>query len=260
MIHHDSILGDLTIYGEEFTIGNGETACLLVHGLGCGPIQMRGIGENLRNWGFTARGILLPGHCKNIHGFTQNPFYDWQMKIEKEYRELKQKHSRVIVIGFSLGALLTLQLATKYPIERIVLIGTPVFLVHKYLPIRTCIRICKNFVKRVKTRKRKCYMESERYSGYLHQPIETHYSLHALNGITEIIDSIVGKLMYIKSPALVIHSKKDAIAAPASATYVIKRLGSTQKELIWLKKSHHLVMYDNESDVMINSIKEFLLI
>ena len=51
----NSILYDLTLYREEFTLGHGNAACLLVHGLGCGPIQMRELAEDLREWGFYAR-------------------------------------------------------------------------------------------------------------------------------------------------------------------------------------------------------------
>ena len=48
------------------------------------------------------------------------------------------------------------------------------------------------------------------------------------------------------------------IAAPASARYVIKHLGSTDKRLVWLERSHHLIMYDDEKDVVFGAIKEFL--
>src|SRR5574337_252777 len=107
----------LSLFGKEFTVGHGNIACLLLHGFGCGPIQMRELGESLSKWGFTARGILLPGHCETNNSFTSVTFHDWRKKVEAEYLQLKNRYKEVVVIGFSLGALLTLQLAAHYPID-----------------------------------------------------------------------------------------------------------------------------------------------
>ena len=255
---NNSILDDLSLYGKEFTLGRGNAACLLIHGFGCGPIQHLELAENLCKWGFTARGILLPGHCGNMGGLALNSHHDWLEKVASEYHQLKMEYKEVVVIGFSLGALLTLQLAIKYPIERIILMGTPMFMIREYLPIQSLIRVCKNFIKRVKTWKRRCYMESEGYTGYLLQPVDTHFSLQALYGIAEIIKAVDLRLKDVKSPAMVIHSKKDLIAAPASAKYVMKNLGSPHKRLVWLERSHHLMMYDKEKDVVFGAIKEFV--
>ena len=254
----NSILYDLTKYREEFTLGHGRAACLLVHGLGCGPIQMRELAEDLREWGFTARGILLPGHCGNTDGLALSTLHDWMEKVEVEYRQLKKEYKDVVVIGFSLGALLTLQLALHHPIEKIILMGSPLFLIREYLPVNTLIGFCKIFLKKVKTWKKRCYIESEAHTGYLHQPINSHYPLQTLHEIKQIIKDIKPRLKEIKSATLVIHSKKDMIAAPASARYIIKHLGSTDKRLVWLERSHHLIMYDKEKDVVFEAIKKFL--
>ena len=179
-------------------------------------------------------------------------------KVEFEYRQLKSEYKEVVVIGFSLGALLTLQLALHHPIGRIILMGTPLFLIREYLPVNALIGVCRIFLKKVKTWKKRCYIESEAHTGYLHQPINSHFPLQAFHEIKQIITTIKPRLKDIKSAALIIHSKKDMVAAPASARYVIKHLGSTDKRLVWLERSHHLIMYDDEKDVVFEAIKEFL--
>ena len=254
----NTILFDLAKYREEFTLGHGRKACLLVHGLGCGPIQMREIAEKLRKWGFTARGILLPGHCGDTEGLALSTLHDWSGKVEAEYFQLKKEYKEVVVIGFSLGALLTLQLALCHRAEKIILMGTPLFLIREYLPINVLIGICKIFLKKVKTWKRRCSIESETYTGYLHQPINSHYPLRALYEVKQIIKIIKPHLKDIQSSALIIHSKKDMIAAPASARCLIRHLGSTDKRLVWLERSHHLIMYDDEKEMVLNAIKDFL--
>jgi len=151
-----------------------------------------------------------------------------------------------------------LQLALHHPIGRIILMGTPLFLIREYLPVNALIGVCRIFLKKVKTWKKRCYIESEAHTGYLHQPINSHFPLQAFHEIKQIITTIKPRLKDIKSAALIIHSKKDMVAAPASARYVIKHLGSTDKRLVWLERSHHLIMYDDEKDVVFEAIKEFL--
>ncbi len=258
-LFHKQILSDLSLYGAEFTLNSyGNSACLLVHGLGCGPIQMRELAENLCKWGFTARGILLPGHCEDTGDVTLQSPCDWERKVEFEYQRLKNTYKHVIVIGFSLGALLTLQLAVKYSIEKMVLMGTPMFMVREYLPIDSLIAFCKVFIRRIKTWRRRCYMESDAYTGYLFQPINNYYSLQALHEIAKIARKIKPGLKDIKSPTLIIHSKKDFIAAPVSARYLMEHLGSPDKQLRYLHQSHHLVMYSVEKNLLFSTIKEFL--
>ncbi|UJS17224.1 MAG: alpha/beta hydrolase [Candidatus Jettenia sp.] len=252
------ILDDLSIYGAEFTLRNGKPACLLIHGLCSGPILMRELGEYLYKDGHTARGILLPGHCMNMGGLSSESHYNWSEKVESEYHKLTDTYKEVVVIGFSLGALLTLQLAVKYPIKKMVLMGIPIFLVREYLPMNSLIKLCKNFTQKVRTWRRKCYMESEAYSGYLYHPVDTYYSLQAVDDILNIIETIKPRLKDIKSPALVIHSQKDGVAAPASARYVLKNLGSANKQLVWLNQSHHYMLSGGEKSIIFDAIKNFL--
>lgn len=252
------VLNDLSKYREEFTLGDGASACLLIHGLGCGPIQMRELAEHLSSWGFTARGILLPGHCGDTSDIACSSLHDWAEKVSSEYFQLKSRHGKVVVIGFSLGALLALQLAIKQPVGGVIVMGTPVYLIRRYLPINSLISIGRIFIEKVKTRPRTCYMKSKSYTGYLRQPIDTCYSFKTLHEIKQITKAIKPGLKDIKAPALVIHSKCDRIATPGSAKYVIRCIGSTDKRLMWLERSHHLVMYDKEKDVVFNAIKEFL--
>src|SRR5258707_12553453 len=45
-----------------FSLGEGDDACLLLHGLTGSPAEVRPVGEALAAAGFRAVGPLLPGH------------------------------------------------------------------------------------------------------------------------------------------------------------------------------------------------------
>ncbi|MCF6158285.1 MAG: alpha/beta fold hydrolase [wastewater metagenome] len=252
------VLNDLSVYGEEFTLVNGNPACLLIHGFGSGPILMREIGEYLHRDGHTARGFLLPGHCRNMGGIACGSHHSWFEKVESEYQQLSNKYKEVVVVGFSLGALLAMQLAIKYPIKKIILLSIPLFLVREYLPISFFIKIFKNFTPRIRTWRRKCYMESEIYSGYLYHPIDTYYSFQAIEDMITTIEIVKPGLKDITSSTLIIHSKRDGVADPLSAGYVLEHLGSPDKQLLWLEQSHHYILCDNEKHIVFDSIRNFL--
>src|SRR4030067_172085 len=156
----DPMLDDLSKYREEFTLGDGASACLLIHGRRCGPSQMRELAENLSFWGFTARGILLPGHCGDTSNIAHSSLHESAEKVSSEYFQLKSRHGKVVVIGFSLGALLALQLAIKQPVEGVIVMGAPIYLIRRYLPINSLVRIGKIFIEKVKTRPKTCHMKS----------------------------------------------------------------------------------------------------
>src|SRR3989338_6813125 len=75
------LIKDISLYSREFTLGDGPRACLLIHGLGCGPIQMKELGERLAPSGFTVRGILLPGHCEGTEALRSE-----ERRVGKECR------------------------------------------------------------------------------------------------------------------------------------------------------------------------------
>ena len=100
--------------------------------------------------GLHRQGYTSPGHCVDTSDIARSPLHEWEEKVASEYFQLKSKHHKVVVIGFSLGALLALQLAIKYPVESIIVMGAPIYLIRRYLPINGLIRISKMFLEKVK--------------------------------------------------------------------------------------------------------------
>lgn len=254
------ILNDLSLYAEEFTIGEGRAACLLIHGLGCAPIQMRELAEALASLGITARGILLPGHCSSHYEDLEAVSNkDWLKKVKDEYLKLKKEYESVTVVGFSLGALLALKLAVNNPIKKVVVMGAPIFIIRRYLPMNGIIKLWSSFFQKVKVTHGHWPISTEAFSGFIRLPTYSYFPMSSLLTLTELINTIRCELNRIRSPILIIHSKRDFAASPSSATYISKYVSSSEKKLVWLKQSHHLVMHDREKETVFEVTKEFLL-
>lgn len=252
------VIEDLSLYGQEFTLGKGQRACLLIHGLGCGPIQMKELGEVLTFAGFTSRGVLLPGHCDSPDALAGASWRDWYEKVENEYLQLKTSHREVSVVGFSVGGLLALRLAASHPVDRVVALGAPMFIIREYFPLQKLLTLTEKLFTRVKTIRRKWLIQSGGVSGFLKFPTVSHYPIATIKTLGELIRLTKLELERVSSPLLVVHSKKDLVAAPFSAFYITHCASSSHKRIVWLHNSNHVMMFDKEKGLLFDTVRGFL--
>ncbi|HEX9574116.1 MAG TPA: alpha/beta fold hydrolase [Myxococcales bacterium] len=95
-----------------FSLGEGDDACLLLHGLTGAPAEVRPVGEALARAGFRAVGPLLPGHGtspQDLEAVTRSDMLDAAREALLSLRGAR----RVYLCGLSMGALLAVRLAAK---------------------------------------------------------------------------------------------------------------------------------------------------
>lgn len=100
--------------------------CLLIHGYSGSPFEMEGLGNAVREAGFAAHLITLPGHGEGYADFARYGFPDWLDHVESEYRLLVRHYQRVALVGFSMGGTLALNLAARCPVAGVAVFSTPV--------------------------------------------------------------------------------------------------------------------------------------
>jgi esterase/lipase len=95
-----------------FRLNGGEPAALLVHGFGGTPAEMRGLADVLHRQGWTADVILLPGFGADMKTLTGRRLTEWFDAIVSAARTLREAgHSPLLLVGYSMGAALSLVLA-----------------------------------------------------------------------------------------------------------------------------------------------------
>src|SRR5947209_19250217 len=95
---------------EPFSLGGGDLACVLLHGLTGSPAEVRPVGEALARAGFRAVGPLLPGHGttpSDLETVTRSDMLDAAQEALLSMRGAR----RVYLCGLSMGALLAIRLA-----------------------------------------------------------------------------------------------------------------------------------------------------
>ena len=106
-----------------FVFSGGETGALLIHGFPGTPAEMRPLGERLGAAGIAAHGLLLPGFGPEIARLGEMRRDDWLSAAAAEWASVRAAHARAILIGYSMGGALALQLAAASPPVALILLS-----------------------------------------------------------------------------------------------------------------------------------------
>lgn len=125
-------LDDIRRIRKGFTLeGTSPKAALLVHGIGGNAAGVYRIANYLnQEKGVTTVGLCLKGHAGEPKDLKKVRFQDWLNQTEEAYLALSKKYQDVTLIGNSLGSLVVMALAEKYPSAKLVLISCPLFYSH----------------------------------------------------------------------------------------------------------------------------------
>ncbi|WP_094603752.1 Carboxylesterase [Sporomusa silvacetica DSM 10669] len=235
---------------EPFFLPGGETGVLVVHGFTGAPSEMRLAGEYLNSLGYTVLAPRLSGHGTTPEDMAKTTWPHWYSSVEDGYHVLNGICSNIAAVGLSMGGLLTLKLASEYPVSKLAVLSAPIYIANKRLRLLPLYRMFTNFVS--KKRKRLPDRGEEYSISYDMTPLSSLTSLiHLINHVDTLLPSVT-------VPALVIQSKKEHTVEPESAQYIYNKLGSTDKRLVWLNKSGHIITLDTEREYVFQEIGRFL--
>jgi carboxylesterase len=88
---------------------------LVVHGFTGNPASMRGVANAFAAAGYNVELPRLPGHGTTIDDMLTTGWADWSGEVEAAYQRLLARCSSIVVVGLSMGGLLTLWAGTQHP-------------------------------------------------------------------------------------------------------------------------------------------------
>jgi carboxylesterase len=107
----------------DFLVECGEPAALLIHGFPGTPAEMRPLAPLLNSAGWTTRGLLLPGFGAQIDSLFQRTAQEWIDAAVEALRSLQASHYPVILIGYSMGAAISINVAARLQPDRLILLA-----------------------------------------------------------------------------------------------------------------------------------------
>ena len=236
---------------EEFRMGQGPVGALLIHGFTGSPQGLRLLGEYLAERGIAVVAPRLPGHGTSWQDLNTRKANEWSEAVELGFHEIAAECDEVFLVALSFGAALAFHLAARYP-EEVSGIVTMAGMVFTKDPRRFATPIVKRLVRSIPGVGNDIADPEGREIAYDRVPTSAaHEMLRVLRM------SRVG-LPSIKCPLLVMHSHNDHTVHPSNAQYIYDTVGSTDKEIVWLDRSYHVVTLDYDKDVVSERTYEFI--
>lgn len=234
---------------------------MILHGFTANLDSVRELFPPLRAMGLRLNAPLLKGHGSSSPDELRGVVWqDWLSDAERALKTFAGADGCVVIIGHSMGALLALHLAARYPemVDSLVLVTPAIRLVSLLAPGRP-LHFLAPLISRFLDRwglqttmadPGKAIMPNQ----YGWAPTRTILSFFDLVANSE---SVLGK---VRAPVLILHNRKESIVLPESADIVYRRIATpaAQKRIVWLERSDHQVFCDCERAVAVGAAVDFI--
>ena len=237
---------------EPFLFLGDPIGILLVHGFTGAPKEMRTMGEYFAAQGHTVLGIRLPGHATHPQDLPRLRWTDWLQAVEDGYHLLHSAGRQVFIMGLSMGGLLTLTAAARLPIAGAVAMSTPYRLpADPRLPYAKYLAWLMPSAPKGPNDWQDAAMAQD----------HVEYPQYPTRGIAELRDlaaEMRQSLPQVRCPVLLAQSRADGSVSPENMQQIYDALGTSDKTMLWLEKSGHVVTRDLERQAVFEAAEAFV--
>jgi carboxylesterase len=234
---------------------------LIVHGFSSSLDCVRGVEPPLQALGLPTRMPTLRGHgAESPEALRGVVWQDWVADAQAALQDLLTEVQQAIVIGHSLGGLVTLTLAAEYPrdIDSIVVAAAAVQLTSPLAPGRP-LHFLAPLVARLRDKidMPPTYADphlAQYDSNYPWVPSDAALTLLEFGKITR------RRLSEVRVPTLIMQSRNDSTVAPESAVIIRENIStpSEQKHLVWFEETEHEMFRDCEREAAVATVVDWV--
>ncbi|MBR9690987.1 alpha/beta fold hydrolase [Candidatus Woesearchaeota archaeon] len=232
----------------------GRIGVLFIHGFTSSCYDYIDLGKYLAKKNITNKAILLDGHGTSpAHLLTKND-KDWKQSVVKGVKELRKHVDKLFICGDSMGGNLALWYASKYPVDGVISIGTPIFIkrekFYKFIfPILDAFKIFQ----------KKWYHSYNLDQDIIDKRVTyTHIPIKSAVFAAKIMKETKKILRKVTAPILIMQSTTDWGVGEGSLDYIYKKINSSLKQIVWVKDMYHVVIVDKKREVAFKHIHDFI--
>lgn len=214
---------------------------------------MRGLGEFLAARGLAILGVRLAGHGTTPEDLRHTGWRDWVASAEEGLYRLQSQSRRVFVAGLSMGGLLALYLAARYPVAGIVVMAAPTHFEGDWrIPL---VPILIHFIRWHTPDDAPDLSDLTALDRIWTYPRIPGRCIGELFQLTRLVRR---ELPRVSVPVLVLQGRRDRTVPVRSAQEIYDRVSSADKALVWLDHSGHCLTEDIERHEVWQRVYEFI--
>ena len=243
----------------------------LIHGLGGTQYDLGSMHKRLKNAGFVTHSLTLPGHGTNPQDLDGIKAEDWIDAVVTKYREVRDQHPKLHVMGMCMGALLAAVLSQreKHAKGNLVMLAPPVFIdgwaTPWYRSLRPLLYLVPGVGRTMKIEEEDPFgIKNEQLRAIVKAKFERgenfHYRwvpLECIHQVDRLRAILMKSAKEIRCPTLVIHAREDELTSLRSANFMVEKIGGGRARMVVLEDSYHMVCVDNDREIVAKNVLEF---
>lgn len=222
---------------------------LILHGFSGGPYEVEPFGAFLHEK--TDWEIVIPTFCGHGDELSMQGYKaeHWIMDAEIAYRQLAKKVDEVFVVGFSMGGVIAIHLAKRYPIKKLVLLSAAV----KYMSPVQLIQDLRMLAREAVHGHLRDNELFQRYEFKL-----KNVPLSATVEFTRIVKKVEPYIGHIEVPTFIVQGEKDGIVPSVTAQLIFDQLRTNEKYVYLSVNGKHHICFSDDCEEWFCQVFEFL--
>jgi carboxylesterase len=246
--------------GEMEFFAAGRSPCVVAfHGFGGTAAELRPVVEAIAGSGRAVDAALLAGHgtaAEQLQGMT---FEDWVDPARRRVQAAIERHREVVLLGFSLGSLIAMHLATEQPrgvAGLVVLANALTFGTASSLPLGLWMRAGWPMPDVYLVKPRAGDLIDRGHEGEI-----VTYDRHPMRAALEVYRAgarVSAEVARIQCPTLILHGRRDHVCPWRNATWLAAHVGTRDVTVRLFEQSAHVLAWDRERGEVAAEILAFL--
>jgi len=246
--------------GEPELFVEGRAPCVVaLHGFGGTVAELRPLLDAVAREGYAIDAALMAGHGSRVEELQELGFDAWVDGARPRMRAAVERHGRVVLLGFSLGSLVAMQLASEQPegLAGLVVLGNA-------LTLHPLMRVPLALWHRTGQPLPDVYLLKP-LAGDL---VDTTamgslvtYDRHPVRAALEVYLAgarVRERVSRIECPTLVLHGRRDRVCPWKNAVWLAGHLGARDVSVRVFEKSAHVLAWDGEREEVAREVVKFL--
>jgi esterase/lipase/1-acyl-sn-glycerol-3-phosphate acyltransferase len=230
---------------------------LLSHGYMAAPREVENLARYLGRIGFWVYVPRLKGHGTSPDDLATRSYQDWMVSIDRGYAIISSICKRVVVGGFSTGAGLALDVASRVKeVAGVFAVAAPLTLKDFSSKFAPAVDMWNRIMD-------KAYGVGPKMEFVENKPENPHinYLRNPISGVREIerlMDDLEPKLPHLNVPSLIIQSRRDPVVDPKGSRKIFELLGTEDKEYRLFNFDRHGILLGEGSQGVHKAIGDFV--